>query len=206
MKIHEIISETILTELTRPDWRGAAKILQNSGWTTLGSGTFGDVYGHAGKPYVLKLFSYTDRAYLKYVSVCTSNANPHFPKFRGRPIKVTDFYYAIRMEPLKSYHQHCNGSNRIDLRSIWDYLKYTWCRDENNEVGTQVQYLYMHQLEETQPGILAACDILIKNFNSGQFDIHAANVMFRNDTLVFTDPVYSPEAELRRNQPSTDYT
>lgn len=91
-----------LVEFTRPkSISHAMEILQGAGYKPLGMGSFGAVYQKPGASYVLKLFDSADVGYQQYIALAQKNPNPHFPKFFGKMIKVTEDYYAVRMERLE---------------------------------------------------------------------------------------------------------
>src|SRR6478752_6436146 len=95
-----------LFELSLPkDTLAATNALKKAGYEHLDIGSFADVFHKTGKPYILKLFISRDEAYLEYLKLVTTHSNPHFPKIIGKPIRVTDAYYAIRIEKLEPYRQ-----------------------------------------------------------------------------------------------------
>jgi hypothetical protein len=66
----------------------------------LGYGSFGAVYDKGDK--IIKIFTSKDSAYLAFVSMVLKHKdNPHFPKMYGKPIKISDEYYGIKMEKLE---------------------------------------------------------------------------------------------------------
>jgi len=104
MFITDILSEQVVQEITRPDTQEeASAYLKDRGYVELGSGYYATVVGKPETPHVLKLFDRTDKGYLEFVALAMSVNNPHFPQFRGKPMRITKDYYAIRMERLKPF-------------------------------------------------------------------------------------------------------
>lgn len=102
MLIKHILSEQLVQEITRPDTQEeASKYLEKQGYQLLGAGYYATVMNKPGTPHVLKLFDHTDKGYLEFVALAMATNNPHFPQFRGKPMRITKDYYAIRMERLK---------------------------------------------------------------------------------------------------------
>ena len=157
----------------------AAQHLEKNGYEFLGAGSYGTVLQKPGVPYVLKLFGANDLAYISFIELARKNeANPHFPRFYGKLVKVTNDYYAIRMEPLDRY--------RYDSTLIYVYM-----RDRNyyrdNEPSDQF-YDAMELMEE-YPLLQQACDIILDNLQNFKIDIRNDNLMLRGKTIVITDPI-----------------
>lgn len=189
-QIVEEASEGIINELARPETRdGAHHVLIDAGYRALGDGAFGVVYQKPGTSYVLKVFSATDRAYLAFVKLVMDNPNPHFPKFIGKIVKVTNDYYAIRMEPLQKWQSY----NETFTRLIRGYIE-TGAFPNPEIIPAAVkgqEYLDQH------PEFKVACDLIrgIARANPNfKVDLHGENVMQRGDTLVIIDPLADKEA------------
>lgn len=76
------------------------------GFRMLGSGKYASVFGNDKYPFVIKVFM-KDAAFLKWMKFCVQNkSNPYCPKFRGGIIKITDNFFAIRIEKLRRYSGH----------------------------------------------------------------------------------------------------
>jgi hypothetical protein len=191
MRINELLNESeVLDEITRPDTMDNAQaILEKAGYKLIGAGWYADVYAKPDADHILKLFSVTDTAYPKFVNMTIQNPNIHFPKFKGKMMKVNEHYYAIRMEKLTSF-----GKTMDILGEIEDYIagyaNYGKSWPETDVRGKEVTE-EMAQLEKTQPGITKACDLISHLIKSGVagIDLHPGNLMMRGDTVVFTDPV-----------------
>lgn len=196
MRISELLNEDQqLDEITRPSsLEAATKILYNAGYEQIGEGYYGEVFAKPGDKYALKLFDYRDASYRRFLNVAMSDANPHFPKFRGNLIKVASEYYAIRMEML-SYLTHSGPgwSDRTELcRALSQYIIACWNKD-NPDSASEIKNPSSYDIdtiEKHQPGIKHACQSIASILRRvNELDLHSDNVMMRGDTIVIIDPV-----------------
>ena len=91
-------------------------VLQQHGWTPLGTGIEATVAWHPRKEYVLKIFPDHSK-YRYFVEFVQKNqSNPHLPKFSRyvKPVPGTDYLY-VRMEKLSQLSEN---------ELIDDYLPY----------------------------------------------------------------------------------
>ena len=174
------------------DWH---TVLNNYGFKVLGYGSFGVVWENPKLPYVLKVFSANDSAYIDWISVARQNKNnPHMPRFvSARLLTITPEVLAIRMEKLfPVINQEKNVVFESDMLLQERYNP----SEQINSVGFDTDQRNLRYYCQTNPTWLPALDI-VKNFsnNSGyRLDFHNKNVMMRDaDTLVITDPVYNRE-------------
>lgn len=174
------------------DWH---TVLNNYGFKVLGYGSFGVVWENPKLPYVLKVFSAKDSAYIDWISVARQNkSNPHMPRFvSAQLLKITPEVLAIRMEKLfPVINQEKNVVFESDMLLQERYNP----SEQVKSVGFDTDQRNLRYYCQTHPTWLPALDI-VKNFsnNSGyRLDFHNKNVMMRDaDTLVITDPVYSRE-------------
>ena len=191
MRINEIITESeVLDEIIRPDTMGEAQaILEKAGYEKYGSGWYAMVYAKPGSDHVLKLFSVSDRSYPEFVNMTIQRPNTHFPKFKGKMMKVTNEYYAIRMEMLTRFGEADEPTLKKIKNYIYGYA--TYGRSYSDDIRGQEVIKEIDQVEEMQPGIKKACELIadmIANGNIG-LDLHHGNLMMRGKTIVFTDPV-----------------
>ena len=183
MLISELINESVqLDEITRPnDLDNARNVLHNAGYLTLGSGSFAEVFykPNSNSDYVLKLFKSMDTGYMAFIKLAQATKNIHFPIFRGKMMKITKHYYAIRIERLSEMPFNDESTKISDL--ILGYVEFP-------KDPTFIER--MRKLEKTQPGIIEACDILRMTMDrlDIQNDLHAGNMMMRGKTIVITDP------------------
>lgn len=183
MLIKDIVNESEqLDEITRPnDLDEARNVLYNAGYVTLGSGGYGEVFykPNSNSNFVLKLFKSMDTGYMEFIKIAQASNNIHFPVFRGKMMKITNQYYAIRMERLYEMPYTIETDKTTIL--IWEYVE-----SPNHPMIIE----RMKKLEETQPGIIEACDILHMALNrlGTDIDLHTGNFMLRGKTIVIIDP------------------
>ena len=150
--------------------------LAKYGFTELGRGIGGAVFGHPKHEYVMKVF-YHDPAYLTWFKFCKANQNnPYVPKIKGKLIRVIPNreMYAIRMEPLEPISETRYNTELYDILNGvlfhgHDYRKYT-----------------------TDDDLGAILTFIRQCIESGERneDLHPGNIMQRsNGHLVFTDPL-----------------
>jgi hypothetical protein len=174
------------------DWH---TVLNNYGFKSLGYGSFGVVWENPKLPYVLKVFSSKDSAYIDWISVARQNKNnPHMPRFvSARLLTITPEVLAIRMEKLFPV---INQEKNVVFESAMLLQERYNPSEQIKSVGFDTDQRNLRYYCQTNPTWLPALDI-VKNFsnNSGyRLDFHNKNVMMRDaDTLVITDPVYNRE-------------
>jgi len=181
-----------ITEITRPrSIADADRILKQHGYKRLGVGSFGVAY-QKRPDQVLKLFSSADTAYLKFIHVSKTANNPHFPKIFGNPIRINETYYGIKTEMLET----------IDLTVAYNVSssirKYIFNMQRGKQPTPETDLYkeiapYVKNYEEFD----RACKILVELINSDKditLDVATRNIMFRNGTVVFSDPVASQTA------------
>ena len=179
----------VLDEITRPGTiDDAHEILKKAGYAQIGDGYYAEVFAKPGADHVLKLFNSRDKAYQAFVNLAIQNPNIHFPKFKGKMMKITDNYYAIRMEKLTPI-AGISGSprDRGIIKLMIEYIT----RKEDDPFRPFPDQRQMDVLEKLQPGITAACDVIVEllKHNDAEVDLHLGNVMMRGNTYVITDPV-----------------
>lgn len=170
-------------------------VLKQEGFTPVGSGLYATVYAHPQLPYVLKIFQVKDHAYLNFVKMAQQHNNPHFPKFRGKPMRITPEYYAIRMETLSDWS--ANSASILDralvhISGITDDLpdwRHIFDAPYDEETKRALKVFF-----QRWPKFLDAL-ILLQEFEQTQqgvhFDLHFENIMKRGNTPVITDPFSS---------------
>ena len=184
MRINEILNESeVLDEITRPGQGNAEYMLEKAGYEKIGYGMYANVFAKPGADHVLKLFGYRDQAYRDFVNMTIQEPNIHFPKFKGKMMKITNDYYAIRMEILEPLSK----DKGTVLELMRQYI-YAQIEDPSQPFRRAIE---MEKVEKAQPGITEACELvatLIKNNDLG-LDLHMKNAMMRGNTIVITDPV-----------------
>lgn len=144
-------------------------LMAEHGFTLLGQGKYATVFNNPTSSYVIKVFL-KDTAYLTWLKFCFENPrNPFVPQIRGKVVKLTPIFMAVRLEKLLPYKytdQHPNDFN------IWGEQPPCQCAHCNNPDVQNVQkFLDQH---------------------SKLLDIHPGNVMQRsNGHIVIIDPFYN---------------
>jgi len=182
MRISEVITESkVLSELSRPTPKEAEQKLFAAGYEKIGKGTWGEVYSKPNDPYVLKLFHPGDKAYTAFMRLAMQHQdNPHFPKFKGKMIKVTDDYSAVRIEKLEPMR------DRKITQALSDYIE-TLAGEEYSDYSKRLIW----PLRFKNPKLKEACN-LIAGLIGDRFGLDlegTGNIMSRDGTLVFIDPI-----------------
>lgn len=190
-----------LAELTRPaNTEDAGQRLQQAGYKVLSNaGLFSTVWARPNEPYVLKLFTARDTAYLQFLKLVQAMPNEHFPVIRGRPMRVSDTYYGVRIErlkPITASHipvvQQCTFYLGA-LARMGDARKSTGV-ERWRGIGESQKAL--RWLRFNHPSLAKALDAVYEYVIKAdpeffQPDAHLANVGLRGNTIVFMDPVAS---------------
>lgn len=188
MRISELLESEKLDEITRPDINVARAKLKNAGYDEIGSGCFANVLHKPSSNTVIKLFRASrEQPYIRFVELAQSTNNVHFPIFRGKVMKVTERYYAVRMEKLSPFK--VNNRSEYDRRILDDYITDTI----NGFVDDDVKKEY-EELCAKQPGLDEAMKKLFEladKLNTTSFDLGTTeNIMLRGKTWVITDPFF----------------
>jgi len=139
------------------------------GFKLLGTGKYAHVYGKKGYKYVIKVFM-KDSAYMRWVKFSLDNKkNPYTPVIRGKVVKITPMFYAIRLENLTPYRP---GSS----------TKYF--NGEYSKFRANSSYR-----PENDPDLSAVFDHFAKN--KRLLDLHGENMMMRGNQVVVVDPYYN---------------
>ena len=161
----------------------ARDILRRAGYKQLGSGTFAYVYAKQDAPNCLKLFVAKDTAYIEFINLAMSNPNPHFPKFKGKLMKITNHYYAIQMERLSPI-------DYVEMRTMMYAIDNYTSDIYYSGKASDASLANMEEVEKKQPGITKACEAIATTITRGRsLDMHRGNFMMRGNVLVITDPV-----------------
>lgn len=174
---------TQLDEITRPPTRkDAVQILKSNGYERLGDGEFATVFAKKGNKHeVLKLVDNHDDAYLAYLDMVRQHQdNPHFPKV-GKLITITPEYSAVRMEKLSPVQL---SDVRGIINDIREYLE--------DYTTTDTMKDYFGAFPKFKEAMLILRTFMEQQYSDWDWDLHIGNIMFRGNTLVFTDPIYNP--------------
>ena len=139
--------------------------MKKYGFTKLGSGKYASVYGHPKYDYVLKIFM-KDSAYLKWIEFVQKNkSNPYIPKIRGKVVKITPTFYAIRLEKLSRF---TSGGKFMKDFSEWE--RNPSFKSDDKDIQDILDYFAKHKK---------------------LLDLHGENMMMRGNQLVIIDPFYN---------------
>lgn len=154
--------------------------LKKKGFKELGQGSFGATYTHKNYPWVFKLF-YNDPSYFKFFEFVRANqGNPYLPKIKGKYIKIANGVYMVRIEKLEPYKWH-NEKQKEIAKAIEDIYKPAQIKKR------------AARIKQVSPLLYTTLEKISKIVGKGdQLDLHSGNFMFRGDTVVITDPIYSP--------------
>lgn len=160
---------------------------EKHGFKKLGTGQYGIAYENPKLPYVLKIFDLADTGYLSFVNLVFANPNNHFPKFIGKPMKISNDLMAIRMEKLE---KNSDG---------WKLFKEYLSHFIQGMILPSYKYIHNESTDEIidkfGQSMIDALDLITtikpKNEFTLNFDIHPGNVMHRGNTPVIIDPFTS---------------
>lgn len=190
MRLHELRSERdSREELGKLDRLLAAhKLVKQHGFNPLTGafGSYSSILVHPDLDYIIKLFDAKDTGYMVFLRTALAHAdNPHFPRFRGKPMQISPQLMGIRIEKLKPMQE-----------SEYDSLEYmlyqakqdpSWLSHIRPD-GEEREFL------DRWPRFAEALDILrsAKQGTRVGFDWHDGNMMKRSDgTPVIIDPFVS---------------
>lgn len=173
-KYREVGSEITKSSAdTKPNWmHDLILFLQKYKFKPIGYGAAAGVFQSPNYPFVLKVFR-KDDAYVKWAQFAISNQdNPYVPKIKGRVVKITDAFFAIRLEPL----------NPIDYDNYHEI---------DDAIGFHMDYVYDGTTPETaDPHLLKIAEFLVQYEKA--LDLHKGNYMQRPDgSPVVVDPLYN---------------
>lgn len=180
--------EMKIYEITRPaEIRDAAKILLRAGYRDIAyetgytQGTFSTVMYRPGDPFLIKLFVQEDYSYRRFLKLIKSVRNQHFPVIRGQPIRVSNNYYAVRLEHLQPFPQSGElGSLRYHMQGYLENLALS---------NIETADYYSNYIP---PSIRDALDLIyhncLENYPGSIVDLHRYNVMLRGNVVVIIDP------------------
>lgn len=157
--------------------------MEGHGFHCLGEGYYGMVFTHRsfhGK-YVLKVFQ--DHFYEAFIQIAQANAdNPHFPRFIGNVMRVTDTVRMVRIEVL----QELSHAEQQALDGNFAFME---MRMQAEEVATDDLDPEEAEVEPQYRGFFdALCEVYRRKPQDARMDMHILNVMKRGQTLVITDP------------------
>jgi hypothetical protein len=185
-----------IIEITRPEhMHQAINHLSMAGYEDLrtkpGHDTlnkYSTVLYRPNMPYVVKIFTSQDIAYLSYLKLITSASSPHFPIIRGKPIRVNDEYYGVRLEKLTPVHG--------DSEMVWRADSYLTAL-QNNDID-KIELIRQYIPRTLKSSLDLIYDRCVKG-TSFRVDLHGYNAMMRGDTIVIIDPICPPKGFVKHN-------
>jgi hypothetical protein len=180
-------------------------VMTNNGFTPLGKGNFGTVWEHPNLPYVLKVFSDTDVAYINWVAVAQQNKNnPHMPKFISpRLMRIVPGVVAIRTERLTRIDKDTYRMLKppLDVMVEEATINRTSASEIiESELWKLLKFNSFMAYCKAYPEFVPALDLVIKSIMQPGYrpDLHDDNIMMRGPIIVFTDPVFEKSSLMRR--------
>ena len=158
-------------------WRHTLpQYMEKYGFNLAGSGKYGSVYINPKYQFVIKVFM-KDSAYLRWLSFCRKNQdNPFVPKMKGKVLRITDIFYAVRIEKLDEFEWS-------KIRNVSVNKLFMWALDEFEEGDGPLRMTHNDDIDD----VFAHFDK-----NRELFDLHDGNMMMRNNKqLVVIDPYYN---------------
>lgn len=157
--------------------------MEEKGFHCLGEGYYGMVFTHRSfhGRYVLKVFN--DAFYEAFIKIAKANAdNPHFPRFIGDVMPVTQTARMVRVEVLKPIPH----AEIVKLSENFGFM----------DLKIQAQDVADGEFEidecEVEPGWEKFFEALVEVYRhkpeGAHSDLHMENVMKRGSTYVITDP------------------
>ena len=180
MKLEELISHRpyVKDVATRNE---VQKKLHELGFKKIGEPSgYAGVYEHPNLSYALKVFDANDRGYRTFLQVVAQHPNPHFPKFRGKPMAIVKSVMAIRMEKLKTF----------PISTYIDRLEYMLSHATTTDWRNTIKHNDLaKEFLEKWPQFAEAIDLLVAAKNKNiRWDWHEGNIMLRGDCPVIIDP------------------
>ena len=147
------------------------------GFTSMGSGSFATVMEHPKLRYVIKVFDYKDQGYPAFLKFIDNYPeSKYLPKFIGKPMKVLDTVYAIRMEKL---------SKDIPkwFQDIFSTLRGVMLSPRHEQGILNAEHDHPPELVE----LVKALSLYGEQHRLAD-DLRWGNIMMRGDVPVITDP------------------
>jgi hypothetical protein len=188
MKIHEI-SEAILQKFPQ-SWE---QKLRATGYRLLGRGRYAHVWAKPGDPFVVKVFQY-DPAYADFIELISQHQdNPHFPRIKGRLVRLDEIWQAIRIERLTRLPPPAMVEQILEYRGAHNFLRYSPRPDTLPSYIEETNRFYQ-TFRQQQPQLSAALDLIFSSLcDTGKCGIDLAtrgNIRMRGNVVVVTDPVF----------------
>lgn len=158
-------------------------------------GTYSTIWTHPRLDYVLKLYREQDKGYTEFAELASRHqSNPHFPRFRGLPIRVSPGIIALRIERLQPWVFNRNDPDHVAIDWLLSYADDPdWKKALEDEAPEAVRKKVLDFMEKW-PGFARAIGLMAESVSKNPdigFDFVDQNIMMRGDCPVITDP-FSP--------------
>ena len=149
------------------------------GFNYEGQGSFGVVMSHPKLNYVVKIFDAADKGYPAFLKFVESyGPSEYLPKFIGKPMKISDKMYALRMEKLsKDTPPEWPGSD--DYRSLAAVMT-----SPRHEDGIAIA---KYHNPDDLVDLVQAMSVYAEKHRLAN-DLKMDNIMMRGNTPVIIDP------------------
>jgi len=166
-----------------------ANILSNQGFSVIGKGMFGTVYGN--DKYVAKIFKESDECFLEFINYAKARkGNPFLPRFS----KVNSVYDENYGPSYLVFSERLTTPSKRDRTLLSDVSLLIDLKKDHIERGDAAGDIVIN-IEEKWPGVVQVLVDLQKHFSKLEtncfWDTHGGNFMLRGDQLVITDPYAS---------------
>ena len=165
------------------------KYLRGKGFEMLGKGSFAAVLGKPDLNYVVKIPFKADTAWIKFANICIEHPNnPHLLKTKFLHKEANNFFVAVieKLHPL-------NRGRDISLVYLVGRLERA---NDLNSRQTQEDIMdafdgdyQLYRSVQKQIPLLFETVKMLQKVDSN-LDLHGGNLMWREGTLVITDPYF----------------
>jgi hypothetical protein len=167
-----------LVELSRPAAiNDAHRILRNHGYEILGYGQFAQVFAKPSDPWVLKLFSNDDVAFIWFIAYTKQHPSPHWPIFKSKVFQVNNVYSAIRTERLSP---HTDDFAMVHEIQYYVNHKFRDTEEKFEPRDTLIPVSLLQCVDDLSEAAKTAGYVL---------DMGSGNMMWRGNIPVLLDPV-----------------
>lgn len=178
-------------DIKRLNYKSTVDLFLNKhGFKQIGTSmdSYAMVWSHPALNYVLKVFMSEDHCYPKFVELAQEKRNDHYPTFKGKLMRLTPEYYAIRMERLTLMPPGSSPKIISTARQIAEIREVI--RRYCSEDTTNVKSFTADKIFDVYPTLKEACVNVYKARPTYhcRTDIHSRNIMFNRNIPVIIDP------------------
>lgn len=156
----------------------------------IGTGYFAMAWSRPQDRFVYKLWDSNDFGYNSYLQYVLSHQdNPHVPKIYGRPMRLLNRFYVVKMEKLVRHSAGFTGRIKDVSEIISRYVNIGDVTATSHDLDGI--YTKLDELFTQYPRLQEVLDFIASNremdIDLGQFGARR-NILWRNETPVITDP------------------